>query len=386
LRSCAKVLELFSKLDGIDIKKISATTVRNWTLKVGLSLLLRQVQKGEYVIIADESIAIGQDKLLLIVGIRVNESSMISPLKMSDVSVLHVESRASWQGVAINEVINSIREKHDITIGYAISDRGNNLMNGFKLSGLDWVEDCTHMIANCSKRFYFRNKDLEDFIAKTNRTRAKWILSKWSAYLPPVLRKKARYHQLFEVYKWAEKVAKIWTTIPIEAQEELIYIKEYGELIAVLKQIYTIIESFSEIFKSRGISKNSRKMWLLQLVQKKNELASKGLHLHKETKIFLSELNRYLSENLEKLNNQSQLICCSDVVESIFGKYKNKNGVSTITEDALTIAAYTEELDMAVIKKAFEEIKIKEIINWKKDKTTESLLMIKKKIFSKMAA
>jgi hypothetical protein len=68
------------------------------------------------------------------------------------------------------------------------------------------------------------------------------------------------------------------------------------------------------------------------------------------------------------------------LVESIFGKYKNKNGVSTITEDALTIAAYTEELDMAVIKKAFREIKIKEIINWRQ----QIRLRTKPRLYSQM--
>jgi len=42
--------------------------------------------------------------------------------------------------------------------------------------------------------------------------------------------------------------------------------------------------------------------------------------------------------------NGHQLLCCSEIIESIFGRYKNKGGMKAISADVLSIALYNQTL------------------------------------------
>jgi hypothetical protein len=81
-----------------------------------------------------------------------------------------------------------------------------------------------------------------------------------------------------------------------------------------------------------------------------------------------------------------QVICCSDVIESLFGKYKNKGGAKLMTDDILTIAAYSKDITQALIKEAFQAVKMKDEIQWKNDFTIPSMLALGRKLWVKPAA
>ena len=101
---------------------------------------------------------------------------------------------------------------------------------------------------------------------------------------------------------------------------------------------------------------------------------------------FITNMNDYLSNQKAKLPNVDQILCCSDIIESMFGKYKNKGGVKIITEDDLKIAAYSEDKNIFQIKQAMEHVKIADVLNWKKNNTTISKLALLKRIKKKSAA
>jgi hypothetical protein len=58
LRATAKALASFSAMYNQKIKIPSATTIRNWSLQLGLYYLTKTIASGRYVLVADESISI----------------------------------------------------------------------------------------------------------------------------------------------------------------------------------------------------------------------------------------------------------------------------------------------------------------------------------------
>ena len=54
LRACSKTLMLVGELKGLELKGLSASTIRNWSIRLGLYFLVGRIEKGRYVIIADE--------------------------------------------------------------------------------------------------------------------------------------------------------------------------------------------------------------------------------------------------------------------------------------------------------------------------------------------
>lgn len=381
LRGTAKSITKIGELFGFSIDKLSATTVRNWSLKLGLYFLLESIPKGKYVLILDESVEINREHLMVLLVVPINAYSRTAPLSFEDVRVLDLGVKQSWKSQDVKAMLDKQVKAHDLEIAYAISDKDHVLKKVLKESGIAWIGDCTHEMANISKALFKKDEPFNSFIKSMNLLRAKWIMSKYNRYIPPTLRSKNRFHQLFAVHKWAAWVLEEWNSIPPLAQKELGFVKEAKVLLKIIRELDELIVVFSRIFKAKGIQANSRQEWTKEV----NDYKKQGA-LSLKAEEFVQKMNAYLDKQQANLKQQDQLLCCSDIIESLFGKYKNKGGPKIITDDVLKIAAYTQMPTLEQVKKAMEQIKMVDIINWKKQNTTVSKLAFLKQKAKKSAA
>lgn len=103
--------------------------------------------------------------------------------------------------------------------------------------------------------------------------------------------------------------------------------------------------------------------------------------------IFCFPLNKpirvYLENHKEWLVEYKQVICCSDIIESSFGKFKNeqdRNLCKVVTIGCLKIANYQGKGDKKILKEARENTKIIDLNKWKE----ENELMTLNKKWQKM--
>ena len=92
----------------------------------------------------------------------------------------------------------------------------------------------------------------------------------------------------------------------------------------------------------------------------------------------------YLQENLLRLSEDTCRLCCSDSIESLFGKYKNQLRQATgqvITDACLTIANLTAKPQHEEIKQAMERTKMVDLQQWKKENLPKSLLQKRRELF-----
>lgn len=386
LRATAQVLQKVALLYGQQIKVASASTIRNWSLRLGLYYLTERVAPGRYALIADESISMGRERLLVILLVRVDEQSRIAPLEMSDARVLHVQSKASWGGADISAIIQQKTAGLGVELAYAVADKGTNLNKSFRLSGIPKVDDCTHLVANCTKKQYQNDQTLNGFVKKMNETRARWSLSTHLLHMPPALRKKARFHQVLVVHKWAEAILRDWDKLPPPVKEELEYVPQNRALVAELKQVHELAEKFFAIFKPKGLSEYTEQLWAKTCKADYADILKSDPGENLKLKQFLTTIDQYIAQTRSRFPHAGQLICCSDIIESMFGKYKNKGGVDMITDDALKIAAYPRPVTIEDVQAALAEIHIKSIKEWKQKNTTVSMLALKRKMAQKKAS
>lgn len=374
LRGVSKSVTKLGQLLGLKIDYISHMTIRNWCLKVGLFSLLSPLKRGKYVIISDESVQIGREYLLLLLVVPIELYSPISPLKMADVKVLDLGVQQSWTAAQVAQKINQKVEAYDLEIVYGISDKCSKLRRAMKECGIAWVGDCTHEMANVSKSIFKKDIAFKTFVTKMNLLRSKWMLSKHTLLMPRALRSKCRFNKMFIIHKWAEEILKGWEGIEESAKEELLFVQKSKSLIIAMRQCYEIIELFCTIFKTKGIQNNSLKQWsiAIQGYAKKEILSEKADQ-------FIRKMNSYLTIQKTNIKEDIQILCCSDIIESTFGRYKNKK-VKIITEDVLKIAGYSKERKLSEIKQAMENIKTEDVIKWKEKNTPVSkLALIKRK-------
>ncbi len=344
----------------------SHNSIRNWLCKSSIHRIeMSQEASGKYVLYVDESIVFGSEKILLIIGVEEKNIPIDRSLTHRDIEVLYVGASVEWKGEDIEEELKKISERK--AIKYVVSDEGNNLRKAYKLLNYTHIEDCTHILANYLKALYEKDEDFEAFRKLIGLLRRDWNLSKEnSRYIPPTMRGKMRFANIFPCVKWAEKQLENWSNLSKEVQARLVFLKEKSAFIASLIEVSIVFKTVCKMLKEEGFG-----------------LAQKGLILStlstlkgtQKAGIFIENCKTYL----DLLTTKSQalslnhLLCSSDIIESLFGKFKTKigsNNRSGLTEFIFTIANFSQPFSKDEIKNALEKIKLKDMKLVKKQPRT----------------
>jgi hypothetical protein len=152
---------------------------------------------------------------------------------------------------------------------------------------------------------------------------------------------------------------------------ELSWISDYSELITELAEINHSIKEIEKELKHNGLSKSSFKKCkeLLEKLESNNG------------KKFKEILNLKINQQIQLLTNTDTVLFSSDILESIFGKYKNRvseNPMASITCLMLIIAAFTCNLNEESVKKSIENVKIEDIKKWSQENIGISLFKKRK--------
>jgi hypothetical protein len=363
LRSCCYVLTCLNRSLGLDEKIPGHTSLRNWLCKCGLKRLEEASNEiGNYVVWADESISFGSEKILLILGIRESRIPKDRSLNHSDVEVLYTGVSKEWKGEQIAKELAKIAVNKSIK--YVVSDEGNNLKKAYKLLEIKHIEDCTHILANHLKKLYAKDKGFLGFSKLIGKLRKKWNLSKDnSEYMPPMMRGKMRFANIFPCVNWAKKMLDKMENLPVEVQKEVTFLKEEQELITSLVQAESIFKTVCESLKNQGFGLIQQRSILDKLsaieAQTPKGLAPRAIKLMENTKGYLGNLAMKSKEIAEDF-----LLCSSDIIEGYFGKFKakiNSNSRSGLTEFIFTIATFGKHFSVDETKKALENIKCKQL-------------------------
>ena len=104
-----------------------------------------------------------------------------------------------------------------------------------------------------------------------------------------------------------------------------------------------------------------------------------------KSKQFKEYMLNYLNEYTKQISHRKEkLLCCSDIIESSFGRYKNelsKNPMNGITDLVLIIPALTLNLTDSAVKAAIANCKVKDIEVWEKNNLCNSLLAKRNMVF-----
>jgi hypothetical protein len=142
-----------------------------------------------------------------------------------------------------------------------------------------------------------------------------------------------------------------------------------------MDNIMSPVQEISIILKNEGLSKQTKSRCISLLSSCKNG----------KSKIFKEYMLNYLDEYTKQISHRKEkLLCCSDIIESTFGRYKNelsKNPMSGITDLALIIPALTSSLSVESVRAAIDNCRVKDIVEWKKNNLCNSLLAKRKMVF-----
>lgn len=356
----------------LDMKVPSYSTVYRYAKKAGfycherLRPTVNEFSKSKWVIIIDEKLLYLRQRLLLILGIREEEIPDDRAVGYKDVEVLSAEISEKTDRSVVSSLIEKIESKlpEQASIAYAISDEGTNLRRGIKDKNLEYIGDFRHYIANIFKKIYLKDFSYIEVTNKMAELRKKLQQTTLSELTPPALKTKCRFHNIDTIIYWWRKVKEYLLNNPqeIKAKETFSWIETHNRFFEELDKTLSAAEAIISILTIQGIEHNT--IDKVMEILKKLETSSSD--------IFKSSIVEYFNQAKMLLEKRRKLLCSSDVIESMFGKHNrvqsaNRNLYAS-PWTVLSLAFMTAKIECLDIKKIFEEVKLKDIDWWAKEK------------------
>lgn len=372
------ILEIINEaFDGILGTIPCYNTIENWVKKSGLAISSNaydSVKGSNYSLIVDESITVGDQKLLLQLGTSPTHPN--HSLKHNDVQVLGLSVSNSWTGENVQKEIHSTTNGIGYSPEYIVSDSGNNLCKAFRNSNIPHHRDISHSLGSYLERVYKDDAEFIEYVKKMGQCR-KYSQTDLSYLMPPNQRSISRFMNMFGWVEWSEKMMNVFHTLSKKEQYAYSFIPEYASFISELSEVMNCYKFLEHICKQHGLSNHTVLICLKQITNTlfcgNERMIKLGIYIKD---YFAKEASLLNSEN--EVHNNS-----SDIIESIFGVFKirkSPNKLYGITPFVLFIPAYTKLIDpkkaeSVDFKEFMEQIKINDIKEWCKRKLRPNLVI-----------
>lgn len=338
-------------------------TISNWVERCGLHALnLTRELSGEYIAIIDASIQIGKEQLMLLLGVKSEDVAALNrPLTMADVVVLGMEVQSSWDGEAVADFIRrNLQERPAIELTYVVCDQGTNLLAALRQLNIAVVSDCSHVMMNLVKKLFTDDVALSKLCAEVGQLRQRLSLTDQAFLLPPSLRDKDRFLRVFTLVEWMDRINGYWPNLSLEIRHRLGFIHCHW-LNLRLRQVYQLLILTSKLLKYKGLNYSTHQQWVSEITAWQLTQS----RLTKQAREFIKGMEAYFVCYCDLYATTTKLLCCSDIIECVFGRYKNKGGMKAISADVLAIALYNQSLTTRFIQTAMKSVNGPTVDQWR---------------------
>jgi hypothetical protein len=386
-RKIVRIFEVFSKEINLSIPH--HTTVRQWFIRFGCHSLQTPLNKAEdWISIADLTISMGKLKCLAILGVQQRDLEKKENLILThkDVQLLGLYPTEKSTGDFIERAFEDSAERVGGNFLATIVDRGSDIKKGArqfqeKHPSVKLMHDISHKLSNVVEHELKNDAKWSEYIHQLNLTRKKCFQTEFAAIMPKKQREKARFMDISHLVYFPERILKskekgFFRDIPEERYQDYLgwidgfssYIEQWGFMVGIVNFIKKTVNS-------NGLSSD------VYIYMK--TFLEESLIKDERLKAFISNILKTVKEEADKLDEEQTLICSTEVIESIFGKYKAINeGLHGISASILGIATFVgKEKDENQIKEAMEGISVKKAIEWVKEKFGKTIASLRKKFF-----
>lgn len=375
------------------------TVIQNWVLRYGLYKLLSPLPKrDDWILILDHTIESGTKSCLVVLAVsREMFLKKGCRLKHCDMEVAAIETQHCSKGQDIADLLGKLSAEMGVP-AQIVSDAGSNIKSGIRIFK-EVVEekdstvkiastyDITHKSAIFLKKLLENDPDWLEFGKKLTETKRNVVQTDLAAYAPNKPKDKSRWLNLEERVKWAENILAVkhkhGRLTEKEAEWKRKFQKNYGWVndckrnITLWRAYLDILSTAKEEIKQNGLSRKTHKI----VGRKLKKVKSRRKNVAK----LKGQLIAFLKNETETFIDSNAWLGTSDIIESVFGKYKifsARTPLKEIGKSVLTIPVFTSPQTLPDIKKAMETISDKMLREWLADNIGESLFSRRKKAFS----
>jgi hypothetical protein len=391
IRTTGSILQKIKSFLGMSVKMPSWYSIRLWLLKLGLFKLQQPKEMAnDWIWIVDHSIQTGVEKCLVVLGIRAKDLPKNRALGLSDVEPLAVMPVTTSDKTVVYTQLNEVA--HVTGVPYAIiSDAGPDLKAGIDVYCAQnpyrtrHIYDVTHWIALQIKNLFEQDDSWMSFIEFTSLAQKFMRQTEVAALAPPNQRSKARYLNIDIIIRWAQRIMRLMES-PDRMQSmfnpdligrTLMWIIHFKDDIREWGEILDVAEAIKSTISKKGLYRGLR-----------NDLSKVLAAIPAESTRAIELQDAVLSYagSLEyKVHVGDRLPGCSDVIESLFGRFKHleqQQSGSGFTQLLLALPALVGKKSRELLKQAMETVKVSELSLWLKENIGMSVQAKRKLVFN----
>jgi hypothetical protein len=376
-RSIPRILDLLRCGAGLGLNWTPHfTSVINWTLRLGLGLLRQIAPTDEpWLAIVDHSIDIGTKKALVVLRVSTKAlSARGGAICLEDCACV---------GLRISEQINGETVAADLQTIFAqagapvaiVRDGDATLQKGVRLwqdkqnEVVPVIYDIGHAAANVLKEEFESKGPYQRFIALTGRAASRLRQTDLAFLIPPKLRSKGRFQSIGNLGQWA---AKILEALSVKGDLRPLTRAKLREVLPGFMALRGFVQRFAstthsvarmlEILKNNGLNQANYALCAQLLASlPKNSRVRKQLHSWLQHHL---EIQKQLTA---KGHPDLPLMVSSDVIESLFGKYKHileRSPQADMNRSTLLIPALCGRLGKLAIEQALAQTRHDDLKIW----------------------
>jgi hypothetical protein len=395
LRGATKCLNVFSDINRASTP--SHTAIQNWILQYGLHELTSPIQRrDDWIFILDHTIEFGPQKCLLILGIT-QEECMKSNAAVThgQVRVLVSEISRKTSSEQIHGILEALMAKTGIPV-QMVSDGGSDLKKAIEVTcrkhgSIRQTYDITHKCGLILKRMLERDMRWHRFQDQYALTKRKCVHSRFAFIAPKKLKDKSRWMNLDTCVDWANKLIEfreeIAERIPDLQVEKKGFIKSFDAIFKWIDDFRDPIREWSSILQTIAIARNNVKTEGLHaesLARFNEEIVSLQPRTSSAQTV-IAQLQSFLKEQTDGINAGKKFLGTSDIIESVFAKYKNfsaRTPMKGIGKSVLIIPVFIGTVTVEKVAAALAKTRIREVNEWLRLNIGESIFAQRKKAFS----
>jgi hypothetical protein len=285
---------------------------------------------------ADHSSQIGAEKVLLIIGIAVEDlPEPGQTLSLDDIKVLAIVPGERWKKEDVGREYQKLAER----IGaprYLLSDGASELREPAEALEKDGrktivLGDLKHHAANVLEKQIGRGERFKAFITQVGLTRNRVQQTELSHFSPPPLKQKSRFMNLARLLRWANMVsyhlsdARSEARVGITAErmnEKLGWIREFREDLACWAACQEVIDAALSFINHEGLSAGTGDRLWTRLEETMSDLPEGNETVDRVAALLVE----FVKRSEQQLGDGDRAWLSTEILESLFGCFKQLEG------------------------------------------------------------
>lgn len=395
IRATGGILQKIKSFFGMDVKMPSWYSIRLWLLKLGLFKLHQPRDiADDWIWIVDHSIQTGAEKCLVVLGVREKDLPRNRALALSDVEPLAVMPVTTSDKTVVYAQLEEVARLTGAP--YAIiSDAGPDLKAGIDAYCMQnpyrtrHIYDVTHWVALQMKSLFEQDESWVSFVEFTSIAQKFMRQTEVAALAPPNQRSKARYLNIDIIIRWAQRMIRLMESTdkmqsmfnPDLVARKLMWITHFKDDIREWGEIMDVAVAVKGTISKNGLYRGIR-----------NDLATvlATIPIECTRAMELKDAALSYAGSLEyKVHVGDRLPGCSDVIESLFGRFKHleqQQSGGGFTQLLLALPAMVGKKSTEMLKQAIETVKVSDLSLWLKENIGISVQAKRKLVFNAVKA